>query len=52
MLYEMTVPAYKNGLGALSVQLDKALAWGADNGVGELQLVVARGSQRGHSLGQ
>jgi len=42
MLYEMTVPAYKNGLGALSVQLDKALAWGADNGVGELQLVVAR----------
>jgi len=42
MLYELTVPAYANGLRALSAQLDKALAWGADNGVGELQLVVAR----------
>ena len=42
MLYDMTVPAYKNGLRALSAQLDKALAWGAENGVGELQLVVAR----------
>jgi len=42
MLYEMTVPAYRNGLHALSTQLDKALAWGADNGVGELQLIVAR----------
>ena len=42
MLYEMTVPAYRNGLRALSTQLDKALAWGADNGVGELQLIVAR----------
>ncbi len=42
MLYEMTVPAYRNGLRSLSAQLDKALAWGADNGVGELQLVVAR----------
>lgn len=42
MLYEMTVPAYRNGLRALSAQLDKALAWGADNGVGELQLIVAR----------
>ena len=42
MLYEMTVPAYTNGLRALSAQLDKALAWGADNGVGELQLIVAR----------
>lgn len=42
MLYEMTVPAYRNGLRALSAQLDKALAWGAGNGVGELQLIVAR----------
>ena len=42
MLYEMTVPAYKNGLRALSAQLAKALAWGADNGVGELQLIVER----------
>ena len=42
MLYEMTVPAYRNGLRALSAQLEKALAWGADNGVGELQLIVAR----------
>ncbi len=42
MLYELTVPAYANGLRALSAQLDKALAWGADKGVGELQLIVAR----------
>lgn len=42
MLYESTVPAYANGLRALSVQLDKALAWGADNGVGELQLIATR----------
>ncbi len=42
MLYELTVPAYANGLRALSAQLDKALAWGADNGVGELQFIVAR----------
>ena len=42
MLHEMTVPAYRNGLRALSAQLDKALAWGADNGVGELQFVAAR----------
>ncbi len=42
MLYELTVPAYTNGLRALSAQLDKALAWGADNGVGELQFIVAR----------
>ena len=42
MLYEMTVPAYRNGLRALSAQLDKALAWGTDNGVGELQFVAAR----------
>lgn len=42
MLYELTVPAYANGLRALSAQLDKALAWGADNGVGELQFIAAR----------
>jgi len=42
MLYDMTVPAYQNGLRALSAQLDKALAWGAENDVGELQLIVAR----------
>ncbi len=42
MLYDMTVPAYVNGLNALSAQLDKALAWGADNGVGEQQLLVSR----------
>ena len=42
MLHEMTVPAYRNGLRALSAQLDKALAWGADNGVGELQFIAAR----------
>ena len=42
MLYDMTVPAYRNGLRALSAQLDKALAWGADNGVGELQFIAAR----------
>lgn len=42
MLYDMTVPAYKNGLRALSAQLAKAIVWGADNDVGELQLVVAR----------
>ncbi|ABF53697.1 DUF1993 family protein [Sphingopyxis alaskensis] len=42
MLYDMTVPAYVNGLNALSAQLDKARAWGADNGVGEQQLLAAR----------
>ncbi|MDO9337668.1 MAG: DUF1993 domain-containing protein [Caulobacter sp.] len=42
MLYELTVPAYANGLRALSAQLEKALAWGSDNGVGELQFIVAR----------
>lgn len=42
MLYDLTVPAYQNGLRALSGQLAKALAWGAENGVGELQLIVAR----------
>lgn len=42
MLYDLTVPAYKSGLRALSGQLAKALAWGAENGVGELQLIVSR----------
>lgn len=42
MLYDITVPAYQNGLRALSAQLDKARVWGAENAVGELQLVVAR----------
>ncbi len=42
MLYATTIPAYISGLRALSAQLDKALAWGADNGVGELQFIAAR----------
>jgi hypothetical protein len=42
MLYDLTIPAYQNGLRALSAQLEKALHWGSENGVGELQLVVAR----------
>lgn len=42
MLYELTVPAYRNGLRALAAQLDKALGWGAENGVGELQFLAAR----------
>lgn len=42
MLYDLSVPAYANGLRALSGQLDKALAWGTENGVGELQFVAAR----------
>jgi len=42
MLHGITVPAYENALSALSAQLDKALAWGADNNVGELQLLAAR----------
>lgn len=41
-LYDQTVPAYLNGLRALSGQLAKALAWGADNSVGELQFMAAR----------
>jgi len=41
-LYDMTIPAYANALGALSGQLDKALAWGEANGVGELQFIAAR----------
>lgn len=42
MLYSQTVPAYENALGALSAQLQKALGWGADNNVGEMQFVAAR----------
>lgn len=42
MLYAMTIPAYIKGLTALSGQLDRALAWGAENDVGELQFVAAR----------
>lgn len=42
MLYALTVPAYQNGLRALSAELDRALGWGAENGIGELQLMVAR----------
>lgn len=42
MLYDLTVPAYQNGLRALSAELDRALVWGADNGIGELQFIVAR----------
>lgn len=41
-LYDMTVPAYINGLRALSAQLGKALDWGEQNGVGELQFIAAR----------
>ncbi len=36
MLYDLTVPAYQNGLKALSGELSKASAWGADNGIGVL----------------
>jgi len=42
MLYDLTVPAYMNGLKSLSAQLDKALGWGADNGVGEDRFLTAR----------
>src|SRR3546814_16230217 len=42
MLYDLTVPAYQNGLKALSGELSKARARGADNGIGQLQFAVAR----------
>ncbi|WP_447760270.1 DUF1993 domain-containing protein [Sphingopyxis panaciterrae] len=42
MLYDLSVPAYINGLKSLSGQLDRALAWGEDNDIGELQFVAAR----------
>ena len=41
-LHDLTIPAYRHGLRALSGQLDKALAWGNDNGVGELQFIASR----------
>lgn len=41
-LYDLTIPAYIHGLGALSAQLAKALDWGEQNGVGELQFATAR----------
>ena len=42
MLYDLTVPAYQNGLKALSAELARAHAWGEENGIGELQFAVAR----------
>ena len=42
MLYDLTVPAYQNGLGALSGELSRALAWGTENSIGELQFAAAR----------
>lgn len=42
MLYDLTVPAYQNGLKALSAELSRARAWGEENGIGELQFAVAR----------
>ncbi|WP_257544868.1 DUF1993 family protein [Sphingopyxis sp. DBS4] len=41
-LHDLTIPAYTNGLRALSGQLVKALDWGEQNGVGELQFIAAR----------
>ena len=42
MLYNFAVPAYQNSLKSLSAQLDKALAWGEEAGIGELQFMAAR----------
>lgn len=42
MLHNLTVPAYRNALGALVGQLDKAQAWGLESGVGELRFATAR----------
>ena len=42
MLYDLTVPAYQDGLAALSGELSRARAWGDENGIGELQFAVAR----------
>ena len=42
MLYDLTVPAWQNGLRALSGELSRACAWGEENGIGELQFAVAR----------
>lgn len=41
-LHDLIIPAYLHGLRALSGQLEKALAWGADNGVGEGQFIASR----------
>ncbi|KTE19172.1 hypothetical protein ATE67_16585 [Sphingopyxis sp. H050] len=41
-LHDRIIPAYVHGLSALSGQLDKALAWGAENSVGELQFIASR----------
>ena len=41
-LYDLTIPAYQNGLRALSGQLGRALDWGEQNGVGELQFIASR----------
>lgn len=41
-LHDVVIPASINGLRALSGQLGKALEWGEQNGVGELQFVAAR----------
>lgn len=42
MLYDLTVPAYQDGLTALSAELARARVWGEENGIGELQFAVAR----------
>lgn len=42
MLYDLIVPAYRDGLKALSGELSRARTWGTDNAVGELQFAVAR----------
>ena len=42
LLYDLTVPAYQNGLKALSGELSRALAWSTENDIGELQFAVAR----------
>ena len=42
LLYNLSVPAWQNGLKALSGELDKALSWGTANDVGELQFATAR----------
>ncbi len=42
MLYDLTIPAWQNGLKALSGELARARAWGEENAVGELQFAAAR----------
>ena len=41
-IHDRIIPAYVHGLSALSGQLDKALAWGTQNSVGELQFIASR----------